>query len=234
VCTRHQPQPLWSLRTAAAGRSSGSAKKQSPVAAGLVSVLKDELKIEKERYRPPEVVLEGPPGGYELEDRPNCTVLLLSREFGSGEEIVVEVDIDAQEGVDEEDDSDVDVDADDGGLDAMLLPVTFTVNIAKGDRIMAFSCETDGTEVHISHVSLSDAPGADEDGDEDGDDEPFAPYAGPVFEELDDTMRQAFADYLEERGIDAGFGRYLMVLVDDKLKVEYMAWLQRAREFVDS
>lgn len=206
--------------------------RQSPVTTGLTTVLKDELKIEKERYRTPEAVLEGPPGGYELEDRPNCTVLLLTRSFGS-EEIVVEVDIDSQaEGGGDDDDDAAEQDEDDEELDS-LPPVTFSVNINKGDRIMAFSCETDGSEVLINHVSLSDAPEPEEEEEENDDLVDFAPYTGPVFSELDDTLQQAFADYLEERGITADFGTYLMELVHDKLEVEYMNWLQRAREFID-
>lgn len=72
-----------------------NARKRSPVSEGLSTVLKDELKIEKERYRTPDAVLEGPPSGYELEDRPNSNTLLLSRSLGS-EEIFVEVDLDSQ------------------------------------------------------------------------------------------------------------------------------------------
>jgi hypothetical protein len=226
VAPRQQQQHPARSPVAAAAK-----KRSSPVATGLVSVLQDELKIEKERYRTPEAVLEGPPGGYELEDRPNCTVLLLTRSFDA-EDVVVEVDIDAQEAEEEglegggDPDDEEGPDADDAGLP----PVTFTVNISKGERIMAFACETDGEEVAINHVSLSDAPEA-EDEDDLGD---FAPYTGPVFGELDDTLQSAFRDYLEERGINGEFGSYLMELVHDKLEVEYMNWLQRAREFISS
>jgi hypothetical protein len=44
----------------------------SRVTQGLLTVLKDELKIEKERYRTPESVLEGPPDGFELEVSKDC------------------------------------------------------------------------------------------------------------------------------------------------------------------
>lgn len=73
------------------------ARKRSPVSEGLSTVLKDELKVEKERYRTPDAVLDGPPSAYELEDRPNSNVLLLSRSFG-GEEVIVEIDLDNQVG----------------------------------------------------------------------------------------------------------------------------------------
>jgi uncharacterized iron-regulated membrane protein len=111
-----------------------------------------------------------------------------------------------------------------------LSAVVFSVAITKEDSMMTFSCEADGTGVTIRHVSLSDAEEAEEDEDE----LEYPPYSGPVFDELDDTLQQAFADYLEERGITGEFGVYLMELVHDKLEVEYMNWLQRARDFVSS
>jgi Mitochondrial glycoprotein len=36
------------------------------------------------------------------------------------------------------------------------------------------------------------------------------------YEELDDQVQTAFDAYLEERGIDADFGEYLMKLAADK------------------
>jgi hypothetical protein len=60
------------------------------VSQGLIAVLGDELKVEKERYRTPEAVLDGPPNGFELQDRPNCITLLLARSYGD-EDIFVEV-----------------------------------------------------------------------------------------------------------------------------------------------
>src|SRR5512135_2439420 len=80
---------------ASAARLVVFARKRSPVSEGLSTVLKDELKIEKERYRTPDAVLDGPPSGYELEDRPNGNVLLLSRSFG-GEDVFIEVDLEDQ------------------------------------------------------------------------------------------------------------------------------------------
>uniref|UniRef100_A0A383V4P1 Mitochondrial glycoprotein domain-containing protein n=1 Tax=Tetradesmus obliquus TaxID=3088 RepID=A0A383V4P1_TETOB len=208
------------------------AKKRSPVTEGLQLVLKDELKIEKERYRTPEAVLEGPPGGFELEDRPHSNVLLLSRSHGS-EEIYVEVDLDTQQ-----DETDEDAEAalleeeDEEGSMRGLPPVAFSVNVVKGRAALGFSCQTDGEAVVISHVSLNDSAGGT--GGEDEEDDDSMPYTGPLFTELDDTLQQAFSDYLEERGITAEFGAYLVELVHDKLEVEYMAWLTRVQDFVAS
>ncbi len=55
---------------------------------------------------------------------------------------------------------------------------------------------------------------------------------GPVFDELDTTLQQAFLDYLEERGVTAELAEYLLELVHDKLEVEYMSWLERMQNFI--
>jgi hypothetical protein len=195
-------------------------------------VLKDELKIEKERYRTPDAVLEGPPGGFELEDRPHSNVLLLSRSHGS-EDIFIEVDLDAQQDEAQDDEAAALLDEEDDELGMRSLPpVAFSVNVVKGRAALGFSCQTDGEAVMISHVSLNDsAAGGPDDEDEEDD---LMPYTGPLFTELDDTLQQAFSDYLEERGITSDFGAYLVELVHDKLEVEYMAWLTRVQDFVAS
>jgi hypothetical protein len=195
-------------------------------------VLKDELKIEKERYRTPDAVLEGPPGGFELEDRPHSNVLLLSRSHGS-EDIFIEVDLDAQQDEAQDDEAAALLDEEDEELGMRSLPpVAFSVNVVKGRAALGFSCQTDGEAVMISHVSLNDsAAGGPDDEDEEDD---LMPYTGPLFTELDDTLQQAFSDYLEERGITSDFGAYLVELVHDKLEVEYMAWLTRVQDFVAS
>jgi hypothetical protein len=45
-------------------------------------------------------------------------------------------------------------------------------------------------------------------------------------------LPQGFYDYLEERGVTAELGLWLMEALSDKMSIEYMAWLQRVREFV--
>lgn len=59
-------------------------------------------------------------------------------------------------------------------------------------------------------------------------------YTGPVFDELDDTLQQAFIDYLEERGVTAELGEFLRLYALDKMAVEYQGWLGKVRDFVSS
>eukprot|EP00877_Chromochloris_zofingiensis_P000216 jgi/Chrzof1/10195/Cz04g32090.t1 len=194
----------------------------SSVSDGLVTVLKDEFKIEKERYRQPPEVMEGPPGPFQLDDQPNSSVVTLARTFSNGdseEEIFVEVDLDEQRYNEDDDEEEDEVDDD----FAALTPVKFTVNIAKSETLLVFECESNGQFVQINHVALDDTS---------GDDDNVRPYTGPVFDDLDDTLQQAFQDYLEERGITTDFALYLIMLVQDKLEVEYINWLQRVQKFV--
>jgi hypothetical protein len=56
--------------------------------------------------------------------------------------------------------------------------------------MIAFKCVGGGDYVRITQVELDDTSDSDQ----------FTPYTGPVFEELDETLQQAFTDYLDERG----------------------------------
>jgi hypothetical protein len=56
--------------------------------------------------------------------------------------------------------------------------------------MLGFKCVGGGDYLRISHVELDDTSEGDQ----------FMPYTGPVFDELDETLQQAFVDYLEERG----------------------------------
>jgi len=106
---------------------------------------------------------------------------------------------------------------------------------------MVFDCESNGAYVAINALALEPAGGGSG-GGSDGDDseeEGGGPggvprYTGPPFEALDETLQQAFLDYLEERGVDATLGGYLVDLAADKAAAEYLGWLQRVRAFVSA
>lgn len=54
----------------------------------LATVLRDELKIEKERYRQSDELMEGPPEPWTVDDKPNTNMITLARTYND-EEIVV-------------------------------------------------------------------------------------------------------------------------------------------------
>ena len=53
-----------------------------------------------------------------------------------------------------------------------------------------------------------------------------------VYANLDDKLLQEFPAYLEERGIDADMGNYLLALVNDKEEREYKSWLENVQKFL--
>lgn len=191
----------------------------SSVSNSLISVLKDELKYERESYRKDEALLEDPPNEFELYDPPGKNCFFLHKKY-KNEGITIEVDIDAQpktEADDENEDGSDDYDE--------VVPVHFEVQVMKRECSLIFECESNGDFLVINHIALQ--TGEDED-EEDSD----TPYSGPVFDDLDDTLQQAFLDYLEERGVNADLGEYIRLLALDKMSVEYQTWLQRVRDFI--
>lgn len=139
----------------------------------------------------------------------------LQRSF-EGEVILVDVDLDAQPGA--EDDEEYAEDE-----EPQPPPCHFRVTVSKGEQGLVFDCETNGEWLVINHLALESAEETDEEQPD---------YTGPVFDELDDTLQQAFLDYLEERGVNIDLADYLIRMMNDKLAVEYMGWLQRVRDFV--
>ncbi|KAG1671799.1 hypothetical protein FOA52_000176 [Chlamydomonas sp. UWO 241] len=202
----------------------------SAVSKSLISVLKDELKYEREYYRRDEALASPPPNGFQIDNPPGKNAFYLLKEF-NGEAIVVEVDLDNQQpdagDEDEDEDGEGPNDEDD---DDEIVPVKFRVSVSKGTSALIFECDSDGEYVGIAHIAHETAEDAAAGGDNDDDGTPG--YTGPVFEELDDTLQQAFLDFLEERGVTAELGGYLRVMSADKTAVEYMAWLGRIKDFV--
>lgn len=187
------------------------------VSSSLISVLKDELKIEKEKYRGSAALEEGPPSSWELVSDEGTTVISLTREEGK-EQLIVQVVLDEQsDTVDDEEEFDDQLDE----LDMISL-IRFTVTVMKGDKVLSFECQTNGELIVINALALDDGAG--------GDNGPT--YTGPLYDDLDETLQQAFVDYLEERGVNIELGQYLLALANDKMQCEYMGWLKRMKEFL--
>lgn len=53
-----------------------------------------------------------------------------------------------------------------------------------------------------------------------------------VYAELDERLLQEFPAFLEERGVDADMGAYLLGLVNDKEQREYRSWLSNVQKFL--
>ncbi|GLC44945.1 hypothetical protein PLESTM_001667700 [Pleodorina starrii] len=191
----------------------------SSVSNSLIAVLKDEIKYERESYRRNDLIVGDPPNDFELQDARGTTWFVLAKEFDN-EEIIVRVDLESQPALEEDEDEGEEYeDEDEEGV-----PVEFQVTIAKeGGDTLVFECESDGEYLAVNRVAIESIY-------EDNDGPPA--YKGPLFQDLDDTLQQAFVDFLEERGVNAYLGEYIRVYLEDKATMEYQQWLNRVRDFI--
>lgn len=182
---------------------------------GLIDILTKELEHEKSTYVQPEEIASGPPNGFTLTESSGDTLMTLSKNY-KDEAVLVDIIVNDQpeEEPFETEDGELDVD----------VGVEFNVTINRGKGVeLVFECKSDGSYVDLLHVGLE--PEDDEDMDD-------ALYTGPVFDELDEELQEQFVAYLEERGITADLGEYLMQLVHDKEQREYMDWLEKVKNAI--
>lgn len=128
---------------------------KSTVSSSLLSVLKDELKYAREAYRRDEELLEEPPNDFELDNPPGKRVFYLMKEYSKQEQIIIEVDLDAQPSArDESDEDELDPDDDEDEEGEEVPPVAFKVQINKENSSLTFECESNGEYVVILDLSL--------------------------------------------------------------------------------
>lgn len=53
-----------------------------------------------------------------------------------------------------------------------------------------------------------------------------------MYEELDETLRENFADYVLSLGIDGDFAANAFDLADNKERLEYVHWLEGVKTFL--
>lgn len=57
-------------------------------------------------------------------------------------------------------------------------------------------------------------------------------YAGPAFDELDETLQNAFYNYIQELGISDDFATKLADYCSAKEQNEYVTWLKSIKNFL--
>ncbi|KAL0043316.1 hypothetical protein WJX79_001306 [Trebouxia sp. C0005] len=189
------------------------------VRSALTDILQEEIKYEEDNYQPPEEVSAGPPENWQLTETPGDTHMTLTKKNGS-ETIHIDLMVNDQpvdpgevfQDAAGEGDDQVDVD----------VGVVFNASVTKGEQTLVFECKSDGTYLDINHISLEKT---DEEPEE-------SQYTGPVYAELDERLLQEFPAFLEERGVDADMGAYLLGLVNDKEQREYRSWLSNVQNFL--
>lgn len=164
-----------------------------------------------------------PPEPWSLTEVEGDTLMTLSRSFGNNETVCVDIMVNDQL---EKEEEPIYFEDEETGEIEVDVSVDFVVSVLKenSDYELVFECSSDGSFIEIIRVSLEP-----EDEDE-ADDE--ALYTGPIFDELDDTVQDAMYAYLEERGITADLGEYLIKLSTDKEQRMYMDWLDDMSRFL--
>ena len=56
-------------------------------------------------------------------------------------------------------------------------------------------------------------------------------YGGPVFDQLEDTLKDAFYEFLGDRKIDNDLAFFVLAYSRDKEQREYMHWLSNVIRF---
>ena len=120
-------------------------------------------------------------------------------------------------------------DEDDGAGEGYRMLVTLR-DPSKGSVMQVGAFITDA--LRIQRVTLHKAgtePSADEvfSGSEAN-----AAYGGPIFDELDETLQNAFYDYLAQRGVDDELASRLADYSSSKEQLEYVTFLQGVEKFV--
>ena len=62
--------------------------------------------------------------------------------------------------------------------------------------------------------------------------ESSAAYGGPIFDELDETLQNAFYDFLAQRGVDDELAGRIADYCSSKEQTEYVSFLQAVEKFV--
>lgn len=112
------------------------------------------------------------------------------------------------EDVDDMDDEDYD--------DAMKYGINFTASIKKKNGEIIFDCVADES-IKINHVRIQ----------KDSD----SAYKGPPFENLSDSLQEAFMNYLEDRKINPDLCHFILLYSQYKEQKEYVNWLKNLSEF---
>jgi len=166
---------------------------------------------------------------FEVKDE-DGVIFTLERNFGTDEEIVVQVNVEETDPTAQADEMDGDEEGNpltehlsaESDEDQDFSAVYFTTTIKRRDTQMIFSCLTDSAEgILIESVRFAKTGEELESG-----------YAGPNFEDLDDQLQESLYNYLVERGVGDELGNFINAYSVMKENSQYLKWLQSLQAFV--
>ncbi|EEF36055.1 uncharacterized protein At2g39795, mitochondrial [Ricinus communis] len=208
-------QPIW--RMISTRRSSTTNNMSSAVDSMLLRSLKDHY-LEVAKMNPPPKV--SPPSAFTiLKGALDGNGPVLTRTYGN-EEINISVMRLANiiPGGGGEDD-------DDGGINQLFLHVD--VSKPGEQKSLHFLCGLYPDALGIHSVSMRSKI------DDSGFLEVPSAYNGPLFEELDERMRDALHSYIEERGVNEGLFNFLQAWLYVKDHRNLMRWFKTVGTFIN-
>ncbi|ORZ33319.1 mitochondrial glyco protein [Catenaria anguillulae PL171] len=194
----------------------------------LLSVLNRELKYEQEnsdKATPAFLAEFHAKKTFSIQDRPGENEVVLSREFGS-EKITLTFSIDDVANVEPIE-----------GTEEVAFPVSVVITVTKKAAADAgavtFQTIADGGAFQITNITFNDDSVLATMDTAEADYKRRGTYVGPIFDELDDNLSNAFYQYLEARGVGAELAEFIPAYVEYKEQLEYNRWLQKVSAFVE-
>eukprot|EP00622_Pseudochattonella_farcimen_P000308 FR734766.1.p1 GENE.FR734766.1~~FR734766.1.p1 ORF type:complete len:178 (+),score=20.99 FR734766.1:259-792(+) len=153
-----------------------------------------------------------------IQDTPGLSLVKLNSSSGSPE---VSIEFDCRDSsADENTFTDEEMQDDDGNeLMGEGPVVAFTADVSKSNTILRFHC-TASEVVNIDSIEYLPT-GTDEE----------AAYSGPEFDELDESLKDAFHEYLEDLGVNESLAGFIAMYSDHEEQKEYIKWLQDVQTF---
>merc|ERR1712151_1238328 len=113
------------------------------------------------------------------------------------------------------------------GFDQEATDFSVTVESKSKGSGLAFFCSTQTGEDHRYVIGNVKTFASAEEKDS------MSGYNGPEFEDLDDTLQEAFDEYLAEVGMSGEICDFIDATALDKEQREYVQWLKKAQSFLE-
>ena len=143
--------------------------------------------------------------------------------FDCQDEAEMDMDVDSLASLAENLDSEDDLDEG----DVMDYGINFQVNIAKSDGSKLVVDCIAAKELQIEGVQFVPAAYSSKVEQEE------EVYGGPVFDQLDETLQDAFYEYLADRKIDSDMSFFILAFSRSKEQSEYVNWIKNVAEFAE-
>ncbi|KAJ7911044.1 mitochondrial glycoprotein [Mycena leptocephala] len=204
----------------------------------LSQKLAEELKYENEETpagEQPEFLASFMSQGiWKIQDTPNNSEVVLTRQFGN-ENIQVKfsvVDLQMSEDPEFDEDTEEAPEEEMPSSDYMRAVVSITKSTAPG--AMQIDMEVQSGSFLVQNVTYYADGKLGDDATVEGDWKRRALYMGPEFTTLDVSVQEQFEKFLEERDLGENTAFFVLEYAQYKEQREYVKWLENVKKFVDA